>query len=188
MTPSNTRQALLSAEPPDPVLAARFRARLSELTERRMGTGERAGLSVVIAAGFGAGAWIVRLLVVPPAAAPPDGWIAGVAGLVLLAVILVQGILQVRRGVVDLTRGAGLRAGLVGSCALVMVLLVEWQGRHAANAAEGGRTMLVGLVVWNLAVLPYCIAHFVRTSELKLRHELLRIELAIAERGERHAS
>ena len=74
---------------------------------------------------------------------------------------------------------------LVLGSTLVMVGLLMWQGRLLPDPARGNQKMLIALAVWTLAGLPYCVSMFVRTSEIKLRTDLLRVELALAELGER---
>jgi hypothetical protein len=65
-----------------------------------------------------------------------------------------------------------------------MVGILMWQGWHLPDPARGNQKMLVALMAWCLAGIPFCISMFVRTVEIKLRTDLLRLELALAELGE----
>lgn len=188
MNESHIREALLATEPPDSELERRYRERLLALTERRITTAGRAVLVIAVLVMLGMAAWFVRLLVSYPASYHPDGMIALPVSLVLIALLAAYAIAALRRGTEDLHRDGLRGAQLVGLCALVMLVLMMWQASHMADPARGNHKILIGLVVWTVAALPYCMAHFVKQSELRVRTDLLRFELTLAERDAAHVS
>ena len=185
MTEPTLRDQLLAAEPPSAVLESRYRERLSALTERKLTTTERAGLVVGLAGCLAVTVWFIRLFVAYPARYQPDGRAVLPVALGLVVLLAYYAARELRRGVVDLRRDGSLHAELVGLCALVMVLILVWQGMHWPDAVRGNRKILVGLAVWTIAALPYLLVYFVKESERKVRIDLLRLELALAEMGER---
>ena len=184
MNESRMRDALLATEMPSPELERRYRERLLAMTERRLTPAKRTALVILLLVMLGVAAWFVRMLVTYPAGSRVDGWISLPVGLILLALLAAYAISALRRGTEDLHQD-GLRGmQLVGLCALVMLVLMMWQAYHQADPARGNHKILVGLVVWTVGALPVGMAHFVKQSELRVRTDLLRLELALAQRNE----
>jgi peptidoglycan/LPS O-acetylase OafA/YrhL len=185
MNEPTLRDRLLAAEPPSADLESRFRERLREITERRITSAERTSLVVSALAAVATIVWFVHLLSPYAADHPRLGLFALRIGIVLVGAFGAYAIMVLRRGTEDLRRDGGILTQLVLGSALVMVGLLMWQGRHLPDPARGNQKMLVALAVWTMAGLPYCVSMFVRRSEIKLRTDLLRVELALAELGER---
>ena len=183
MNEPTLRERLLAAEPPSADLERRYRERLQAISERRITSGERAGLVVAVLAAVATIAWFIHLMTPYPADRPPFGLLALRIGLILAAALGAYALNALRVGTVDHRSDAGMQIALPSI--LVMVGLLLWQGRHLPDPARGNQKMLVALAAWTLAGLPIFIFHFIRTSEIKLRTEMLRIELAVAELSER---
>lgn len=188
MNEPTLRDRLLAAEPPSADLERRFRERLGEITERRLTSADRWGLVVGALAALATIVWFVRLQSPYPEDHPRFGLFVLRIGIVLAAALGAYAIMVLRRGTEDLRRDGSALTQLVLGCTLVMVGLLMWQGRHLPDPARGNQKMLIALAVWTLAGLPYCVSMFVRTSEIKLRTDLLRIEPALAELVERQES
>jgi hypothetical protein len=184
MNDPTLRDRLLAAEPLSPDLERRFRERLKEITERPLTAADRVGLVIGALAALATIVWFVHLLSPYPAGHPRLGLLALRIGIVLAAAFGLYAVLVLRRGTEDLRRDGGMLTQLVLGSTLVMVGLLMWQGRLLPDPARGNQKMLIALAVWTLAGLPYCVSMFVRRSEIKLRTDLLRLELALAELGE----
>ena len=186
MNEPTLRDRLLAAEPPSADLESRFRERLKEITERQITPADRAGLVVGALAALATIVWFIHLQSPYPADHPRFGLLTLRIGIVLAAALGAYAIMVLRRGTEDLRRdGSSVLTQVVLGSVLVMVGLLMWQGRHLPDPSRGNQKMLIALAAWTLAGLPYCVSMFVRTSEIKLRTDLLRIELALAELGER---
>ena len=62
--------------------------------------------------------------------------------------------------------------------------LMLWAGIETPDPARGNQLILFGLVFWTTMGLPFYLAHMVRQNELRVRLDVLRLELALAERDE----
>ena len=188
MNESRMRDALLASEQPNPELEQRYHERLRALTERRITTSERVGLVIGLLLAAGVAAWFVRLMVTCPPDRKPFGLLVLAVGIVLCAGWAAYAIVVLRRGTQDLQRDSSMLGNLVMLSTAGMVPLLYWASIHQADPALGNRKLLVALLAWTLAGLPYYVLHVVREHSLKLRTDLLRLELAIAERdAERNA-
>lgn len=174
--------SVLAAEPPDPELERRYRDRLRRITERRLTGPERAGhaLGLLLAV-----ATAIQLLLGHHGDLRPIAWVARAAGLSFCIGWAVVEIAVLRSGVDRaLTFGAA-RAQLVIAFAVVFAALMLWAGVTARDTAAAVRFGLVGLVYWCVAGLPTLISHLGRQAELRIRSDVLRLELMIAEAGTR---
>ena len=177
------RERLLEAEPPNSELEGRYRERLQAITQHRITRGERAGLVAAVLGAAATIAWFIHLMAPSPAGHPRFGLLALRVGLVLAAALGAYAVNVLRLGTANLRRD--LSAQLPLACILIMVVLLLCQGRVLPDPARGDQKMLIALAAWTIAGLPIFISHFMRTSEIKLRTDILRIELAVAELAER---
>jgi hypothetical protein len=187
MNDTSLRDALLAAEAPSTELESRYHEKLRSITERRITTRERVGMGIGLAGCVAFGALLVRWMIAYPAHFNPNARPLLWVWLGLLVMLVHYSVAEWRRGVVR--RDGALPAQVVGVCAVVGVALLYWTAVHTPDAARGNHKLLVGVLVWTMAALPYLIVHFVRESEQRVRTDLLRLELAIVElREQRTAS
>jgi hypothetical protein len=188
MNEPTLRDRLLVAEPPNADLERRFRERLRQITERRLAPVERAGLAIPVLGTLALIVWFIRLMSPYPPGRPEIGLLALRIGIVLAGALGACAVVLIVRGRESLRRDGTALTLLVLGSTLVMVGLLMWKGLHLPDPVRGNREMLVALLVWCLAGIPFCVSMFVRTSEIKLRTDLLRLELALAELGESQRS
>lgn len=185
MNRSNLRQALLEVEATSPELERRYRERVTALFERRLTGVQRGG----IVAGMLVAAWGVIRVVQLFVQAGNGASLVAVVGLAVAFVFSVGFIAfsawQLRGGVEDVRRHAFARTRLVGLFTFALALVMLWAGVEALDPAKGIRLILFGLVFWTTIGLPFYLTHLVHMSELRLRVELLGIELAMARAAER---
>jgi hypothetical protein len=179
------REALHALETRSPELERRYRERLKAIFERRLTGVEK----ISIAAGLLLALWLVfrfvQLLVRVGAQAPLAILASLAVGLAFSIGMVVFSVWQLQGGTEDVRRHGLARAQLVSLFTLAMALLMLWAGIEARDSAIGIRLILAGLVTWCAIGLPFYLTHLVRQSELRLRAELLGIELALAEAAER---
>jgi hypothetical protein len=184
MNGSKLRGALLGAEPPSAEQQQRFRERLRAITERRITPVARAGHLFGLVVALATAARFVQLFAQHRA----DGRPVALAGLAVgLAFCLGWSwfsIALLRRGTEDLRLHGFLRTQLVGLFTLALAGLMLWAGLGAPDPASGNRLILFGLVFWSTMGLPFYVAQLVQQGELRVRQDLLRLELALAERDE----
>ena len=188
MNETRMRDALLASEQPSTELERRYRERLSTILERRITTKDRVGLVIGLLGAVATAVWFVRLLGSPPPACGPIGVIALKWGLVMCAGWAAYAIAFLLRGTENLGRDRPILVNLVVVSAVVPIALLFWKAVHLTDTALGNQKLLVALLVWTMGVLPFCVAHLVRESGLQLRADLLRLELALAELGERKSA
>ena len=177
------RDALLAAEQPSPQLEQRYRERLRALTERRLTTSERVGLVIGLLLAVAVGAWFVRLMLTYPPDNKPFGLLVLKLSLPLCAGWAAYAIVMLRRGTENLRRDGAVLGNLVMLSTVGMVVLLFWDAVHLTDAARGDQKLLIAVLVWTMAGLPYYVSHVVRENNLRLREDLLRLELALAERS-----
>ncbi len=177
------RGGLLGAEPPSAELRQRYAERLRALGERRITGASRVVHAVSLAIALGLVVRFVQLFLQHRA----DGRPAALAGLALgLAFSAGWGafcIQLLRRGKEDLRWHGFLRTQLVGVFTFAMAGLMLWAGLETPDPARGNQLILFGLVFWTAIGLPFYVGHFVQQAELRIRQDVLRLELALAERN-----
>jgi hypothetical protein len=82
------------------------------------------------------------------------------------------------------THGAA-RTQLIVVFTFLVAGLMLWAGLETPDVAQGVRFMVYGLVFWCAIGLPFLIAYLVRWAELRVRAEVLGLELSLAERDAR---
>ena len=183
MKPS-IKQGLLGAEARDPALEERYRARLRELTERRLGPAARIVHAVGLVLGLGLSIRFVQLMAALHATGRPEQWVGLGVGLAFSVCWALAEAAVLRAGVVRLFPHGAIRTALVVTFTFVLAGLMLWAGLSSADPNRGLRLILFGLVFWCAIGLPFLVAHLVQSSEVRVRASLLELELARAEVGE----
>jgi hypothetical protein len=184
---SKLREGLLGAEPPSAELRQKHRDRLLALTERRITPAQRVGHVLGLVLALGAAARFVQLFLQHSAGDRPVA-LAGIAvGLAFCLGWSAFSIALLRRGTEDLRLHGALRTQLVGLFTLALAGLMLWAGIESPDPARGNRLILFGLVFWTTLGLPFFIAQVVRQNEFRVRLDVLRLELALAEREGVHS-
>lgn len=188
MNGSKLRGGLLGAEPPSVELQRKYRERLGSLTERRITGVERFTHSVSLAISLGLVARFVQLFVEHRAAGRPVMLVGLAVGLAFSTGWSVFAIALLRRGTEDLRLHGFVRTQLVGLFTLALAGLMLWAGIETPDSARGNQLILFGLVFWTTMGLPFYVGHVVQQTELRIRQDVLRLELAMAEFGERQSA
>jgi hypothetical protein len=184
MTGSNLCGGLLGAEPPSDELRRVHRERLRGLLERRISGLERATQAGSLVIALGLIVQFVRLFLVHRTDGRPVVLAALAVGLAFSAGWSVFSIALLRRRAEDLRWHGYLRTQLVGLFTFALAGLMLWAGLEAPDPARGNQLILFGLVFWVTIGLPFYVGQMVRQSTLNVRQDVLRLELAIAERDE----
>lgn len=93
-------------------------------------------------------------------------------------------IVLLRRGTEDLRLHGSVRTQLVTLFTLALAGLMLWAGLDSPDPARGNQLILFGLVFWTTIGLPFLVAHLVQEATVRVRQDVVRLELALAERAE----
>ena len=184
MNESKLRVGLLVAEPPSEELQKRYRERLSGLTERPLTAVGRVSHIFGLVISLGMVARFVQLFLEHRANGRPVALVGLAVGLAFCLGWGVFSIALLRRGAEDLRWHSFLRTQLVGLFTLALAGLMLWAGLETPDPARGNQLILFGLVFWSTMGLPFYVAQMVQQNELRIRQDVLRLELALAERDE----
>lgn len=187
MNDDELRDELLAAEPASPELERRYRLRLRELLVRPFPPAERAGLVIGGLGAIGVGAWIASLLGSARTHSHPGGVLAGWAGIACCALIAVSSLFMLWRGKEHVIRDRRIMTGVVVGAIATMVAVAYWASAHLPDPARGNRLLLVGVLAWVIGALPCYVAHVVHQCKVEVRMDVMRLELAIADLGDRLA-
>jgi len=182
MSGTGLREGLLAAERVTPALEQRYHERLRALTDRRLTQVERASHVVGLLVALGLVARFIQLFVQHGA----HGRAVAVVGLVLgLAFsagwVCAEGAVLVS-GVNRFFSHGVIRTQLIVAFTFLLAGLMLWAGLERPNVAEGLRLILFGIVFWCAIGLPFLVAHLTARGELRVRADILRLELTLAER------
>ncbi len=184
MTGSGLREGLLGAESFAEEGERRYRERVRALLERRLTPVERASHVFGLALSVGLVVFfVVQFLALRHEARPVA--IAGIAvGLVFSLGWGILALVSLARGVEDFRTHGFARAYLIVffTAALLAVMLVA--GLGAADPAKGNQLILYGLAFWTVFGIPSLTVRLMRDSELRVRADVLRVELALAQLAE----
>jgi hypothetical protein len=184
MNETRLREGLPAAEPASAELQRKYRERMRALLEHRLTATERAGHLLGLVIALGMTARFVQLILQHRAGGRPIA-IAGIlVGLAFSVGWAAVSFAVVRRGVDHLRRLGIPRTYLIVSFLFLLAGLMLWAGLTEPDPARGNQLILFGLVFWAAIGLPFLVAHLVRDSELRVRSDVLRIELAMAEASE----
>lgn len=182
MNESRMRDALLGAERPSADLERRYRERLQAIAERRLTGADRAGHALGLVVALLAVARVIQLFAQGRAAGRAEA-LAGLAvALVFSLGWAVASFVVLRSGVDRVFSNVEARTRLVVAFTFLLAGLMLWAGLESADAARGVRLILFGLVFWCAIGLPFLIAQLVRRAEVRVRADMLRLELSLAER------
>jgi hypothetical protein len=182
MNESNLRRGLLGAEPASDDLQRAHRERLRALVNRPISTAERIVQAISLAIGLGLVVQFVRLFLQHRAEGRPTALVGLAIGLAFSVGWSVFSVVLLRRRTEDVRWHGFLRTQLVGVFTLALAGLMLWAGLGTSDPARGNQLILFGLVFWVTMGLPFYVGQMVRESTLRVRQDLLRLELAIAER------
>ncbi len=179
------REKLLVAESVTPELERRYRERLRALTERRLTPVQRGSHIFGLVVGIALAARFVQLFVQNRAEGRPLAIVGLAVGFAFSVGWAFAAAAVLRSGTDRFFTHRLARTWLVVVFTGLLAGLMLWAGLEARDAAQGIRLILFGLVFWCTMGLPFLVAQLVRGSELHVRADVLRLELALAERGER---
>jgi hypothetical protein len=180
MNESGLREGLLGAEPMSAELERRYRERVRALTERPLTAVQKGNHVFGVVLSLWLVVWFVVQLVKRGGHPGPVGIAGLVVGLVFSAGWGLLALTLLRRGTESLRVHAVLRVMLIGGFTLALLGLMLYAGVTSADAAKGNQLILYGLAFWTALGIPYCVVHVARQSELRLREDVLRLELWMA--------
>jgi hypothetical protein len=185
MSGNGLREGLLAAEGVTPELERRYRERLRSLAEQRLTAIQRGSHVFGLVLGLALTVRFVQLFIAHgPGGRPVEivalavGFAFSVGWVFASASVLVSGVDRF------FTHGAA-RTQLIVVFTFLLAGLMVWAGLERPDAAQGVRFMLYGLVFWCAIGLPFLVAYLVRWAELRVRAEVLGLELSLAERDAR---
>ena len=185
MNGTRLREGLLGAESASAELERKHRERIRALVERRLGPAQRGAHVFTVALSLA----LVIFFVVTFLRLRGHETATGVAGIAVgLVFSLGWGALAVaslRSGTENLRFHAVLRSQLIWSFNALLMGLMLWAGMQTPDVTRGNQLILFGLVFFVGFGIPYFVAQVVRQSELRLREDVLRLQLALAQLAER---
>ena len=185
MNGSDLREGLLGAETASAELERRYREAILGLVERRLGPAQRAVHVFGLLMSLGLVAFFLRagwgLLAHPTATA-----IAGVAiGLAFSVGWGALALATLARGAEDVRLHAAMRAWLIVGFVFLLMGLMLWAGMTDQDVVHGIRTVLYGIAFFVGLGIPYLVAQQVGQAELRVREDVLRLRLTVAQLAER---
>jgi len=184
MSGTRLREGLLAAERITPALEQRYRERLRALTERRLTPVQRGSHIVGLLIALGLVARFVQMLVQHGTGGRPVAVVGIALGFAFSAGWVLAESAVLRSGVNRFFSHGAVRMLLIVSFTSLLAGLMLWAGLERPDAAQGVRLILFGLVFWCAIGLPFLVAYLVGQGELRVRADVLRLELTLAERGE----
>jgi len=183
MNDTRMRDALLAAEQPNPKLESRHRERLCRLTEHRLTGIERGSHVFGLVLGLLLAGRFVQLLAQHRGGDRPVVMAALAVGLAFSAGWALAAAAVLRSGVDRVFTSTAVRTYLVVVFTFLLAGLMLWAGLESADAARGTHLILFGLVFWCAIGLPFLLVQHTRQAELRVRADVLRLELALTERA-----
>jgi len=184
MSATRLREGLPEAESASAELERRYRERMAAIARRRLTGFERAGHVFGMIVGLGTAAWLVVAFLQHRADGRPAALVGIAVGLAFALGWSAFSFALLRGGTEDQRVHAEIRAQLIGLFTMALAGLMLWAGLAEPDPARGNQLILFGLVFWTTMGLPYYVARLVRQNELRVRSDVLRLELALAEAGE----
>jgi len=185
MNGTGLREGLIGAEVTTPELERKYREKMQALVERRLTPVQRVTHVFSIALSFA----LVVFFVVQFVSLRGRETAVGLAGITVgLLFSLGWGALALsalRRGKESLRFDGVVRMQLIWTFTVALLGLMLYVGMDSPDPARGGRLILYGLAFWVAFGIPTFVAQLVRQSELRVREDLLRLELALAQVVER---
>ena len=182
MNTPRLRDALLAAEPPSPDLEGRHRERLRLLTEHRLTGIERWTHAFGLALGLLLAARFVQLFAQHRADGRPVALVGIAVGFAFSAGWALAAANVLRSGVDRMFTNGTTRDYLVVAFTFLLTGLMLWAGLESPDPVRGTQLIMFGLVFWCAIGLPFLLSQHVRQAELRVRADVLRLELALAER------
>jgi hypothetical protein len=185
MNGTGLRDGLIGAEATTPELERKYHAKMQALVERRLTPAQRGShvFSLVLSLA------LTVFFIVEFVALRGRETAAGVAGITVgLLFSLGWGALALsalRRGSESLRFHGVIRTQLIWAFTVALLGLMLCVGMASPDAARGSRLILYGVAFWVAFGIPSFIAQVVQQSELRVREDLLRLELALAQMAER---
>ena len=182
MNDTRLREGLLAAETTSAELERRYRERIRALVESKLTGAQRASHVFGLILGLVLVARFIQLLVLQRAAGRPVA-LAGIAlGLAFSAAWVIASASVLRSGVDRFFTHTTARAWLVTAFTFLLSGVMLWAGLATPDAAEGVRLIAFGLVFWCAIGLPFLLSQLMGQSERRLRADVLRLELMMAQR------
>ena len=183
MNGSDLKQRLLAAEAASPELERRYRERLRALTERRLSGVARAGHALGLVLALASLARLIQLFQTQGVASRPVAIVGLATGIAFSGGWAVAEAMVLRAGVERLFSHGAARMMLLAAFTFVLAGLMLWAGLAAPDPRQGALLILFGLVFWCAIGLPVLLIDAVRRTEARVRADVLRLELALAERA-----
>lgn len=179
------RDSLLAAEGVTPELERRYRERLRSMAEQRLTAVQRGSHVFGLVLGLAMTVRFVQLFIAHGTGGRPVEIVALAVGFAFsVGWALASGSVLVS-GVDRFFSHVAARTQLMVVFTFLLAGLMVWAGLEQPDAAQGVRYMLYGLVFWCAIGLPFLIAYLVRWAELRVRAEVLSLELSLVERDAR---
>jgi hypothetical protein len=183
MNGTGLRKGLLAAERVTPALEERYRERLRALTERRLTPVQRGSHVVGLLIALGLVGRFIQLFVQHRAGGGAEAIVGLTLGLAFSAGWALAEGAVLASGVNRFFSHGVARTQLIVVFTFLLAGVMLWAGIERPNAAEGIRLILFGLVFWCAIGLPFLMAHLVTQGGLRVRADVLRLELMLAERN-----
>ena len=187
MNERGLREGLLAAEAPSPELQRKYGERLRAIVERRLTTFERVAHVCGGLFALATAARCAQLFLQHRADGRPVALVGLAVALVFLLGWSAYSFVLLRRGAEDMRLHGFVRAQLIGVFTFALAGIMLWAGLESPDPARGNQLILFGLVFWCTMGLPFYLVHAIQQNTLRIRQDMLRLELALTERDELRA-
>jgi hypothetical protein len=187
MNGTGLREGLLGAESASPELERKYREGVRVLFERRLTPLRRRSLVFSVMLSLALAVFFVAQFVRLRGHETAIGVVGIAVGFLFSVGWGLLALSTLRRGTENLRFHGVIRTQLIWAFTALLMGLMLWAGLQTADAARGNRLILYGLVFFVAFGIPYFVAQVVQQSELRVREDVLRLELALAQLGERTA-
>lgn len=181
------RDGLMDAERASAELERKYRESLRGMLESRLSPAQRGAALFGLGMSLAMVVFFVVQMVRVGAHARPVQWAGLAVGLLFSLGYGALALASLRGGRENLRVHAVIRSQLVWLFTVLLMALMLWAGLASPSVERGNQLILYGIVFFVGMGMPFFTAQVVRQSELRVREDVLRVQLALAQVQERLA-